>query len=126
MSNEEERELPKFYEMDTASLYARSGFRGGDIFQLDFPFLNSAESRELLTEVVQRHVLPKLDQRVQILIIPTVHNPVRVTSVDGVSVTWTAEWGSGPQLTPEYIRVSSEDVVACLKRKGLAKAVPNA
>ena len=108
---------PEEFVFETASLYQRSGFESGDLLKSAFPGVGAAELRELLVDVVRSHVLPQLDQDVQVLQIPSVHNPVRATNVSGTSVTWTAEFGTGPALTPKRVRVSAEDVFACARRR---------
>jgi hypothetical protein len=108
---------PEVFVFDTASLYRRSGFESGDLLKSAFPSVGAAELRELLVDVVRRHVLPQLDQQVQVLQIPGVHNPVRATSVSGVPVVWTAESGTGPALTPTRVSVKAEDVFACASKR---------
>lgn len=69
---------------------------GADPGVLDFP----------LVEMVQRYLIPRLDQTVTVAIIETSHNPIRVETVDGVDVT-EAWFGRAPKpaLTPEYVEV---------------------
>jgi hypothetical protein len=110
-------QMPAEYVIDTDWLFARSGFRGGDLLREAFPNLGAAELRALLVDVVHEHVLPKLDQKVWTLQIPTVHNPVRATSVDNVPVKWNAERGAGPRITPASVRVKAADVIACARRR---------
>lgn len=109
---------PEEFLFETASLYQRSGFKAGELLREGFPTLGGSELRELLVDVVRSYVLPQLDQDVQVLQIPTVHNPVRATNVNGQTVTWTAEFGTGPVLSPKVVRVSAADVyTAARKRK---------
>jgi hypothetical protein len=109
--------VPETFEFRTADLFTRQGFMSGEILRVAMPHLNSGELRDLLVEVVQRHVIPMLDQRVQASVLPTVHNPVRVTSVDGVEVTWaTPEHGRGPAISPPHVTVQLEDVLTCARR----------
>lgn len=108
---------PEEFIFETASLYQRSGFNGGELLRPAFPKLAGSELRELLVDVVRSHVLPQIDQDVQVLQIPSVHNPVRATNVGGTSVTWTAEFGTGETLTPWQVRVSAADVFECARRR---------
>jgi hypothetical protein len=115
--------LPESFEFRTADFYSRAGFLGGQLLRAAFPHLNANDTRELLVEVLQRHVVPRLDQKVQTSLLPTVHNPLRVTAVDGIEVTWaTPESGRGPVLTPARVPVRLEDVLACANRLRLATA----
>jgi hypothetical protein len=118
-------ELPSHFVFATNSLYLRAGFEHGATLGTAFPHLGAADLRDLLVDVLQTHVIPRLDQSVQTLIVPTVHNPLRAVNVDGVSVRWNAEMGQGPPLTPATIRVTLEDVLACARRRKIA-AVPTA
>ena len=113
----EEGTLPAELVIETASLYAQSGFERGNLLKGSFPHLGAADLRELLADVVQQHVIPRLDQRVQTLRIPTVHNPIRATSVDGVAVNWTPEKGNGPQLTPATVCVMAADILSCARKR---------
>jgi hypothetical protein len=110
-------------EFRTSDFFTRRGFASGDLLRSTMPHLNNGELRDLLVEVLQRHVLPRLDQKVQASVLPTVHNPLRATSVDGVEVTWpTPEEARGPTLTPATVTVMLEDVFACARRLRLAPA----
>lgn len=117
MAPRDEESIQDFV-FDTASLYQRSGFAGGELLRPAFPGIGGGDLRELLVDVVRHHILPRLDQKVQVLQIPGVHNPIRATSVGGVPVVWTAESGVGPTLTPARLSVKAADVFACaVKRK---------
>jgi hypothetical protein len=112
--------LPAHFVFMSNDLYARSGFESGAMFRHTFPHLSSAELRDLLVEVLQTRVIPWLDHSVQTLLIPTVHNPLRAVYVEGVPVSWTAEAGQGPPLTPATVRVSIEDVLDCARKRKIA------
>ncbi len=115
---------PEEFVFETVSLYQRSGFKGGELLREAFPALGASELRELLVDVVRGYVLPQLDQDVQVLQIPSVHNPVRATNVGGQSVTWTAEFGTGPTITPKTVRVPIADVYTAARKRKIA--VPQA
>lgn len=103
---------------DTSSFYEQAGFERGEILRPFFPDLPGGELRELLVDVLNAHVVPKLDQQVQTLQIPTVHNPLRVTSVDGEAVTWNkTERGIGPSISPATVRVSIPDIDAVARKR---------
>jgi hypothetical protein len=113
-------ETPVELVVETSSLFERAGFEGGNLLLGLFPDLGAADLRELLTDVVRMLVVPQLDQRVSLLSIPTVHNPIRVTSVDNVSVSWTSERGTGPRITPEQVTVKVADIMALARKRKLA------
>lgn len=63
---------------------------------LDFP----------LVEIVQKYLIPRLDQQVTVAVIETSHNPIRVETIDGVDVS--EQWYGREKestLTPEYVEV---------------------
>jgi hypothetical protein len=112
-----EPSTPPTIEVRTADFFLRKGFQSGDLLREYLPNLNAGELRDLLVEVLQRHVVPQLDQKIQTSILPTVHNPLRVTSVDGVEVVWTTpEEGRGPALSPPWVTIQVEDVFTCARR----------
>lgn len=101
----------------TADLFAANGFEKGTLLHPHFPNLNAAEARELLAVAIDRYVLPQLDQRVQVTVIPTTRNPVRVTRADGREVVWsTPEMGSGPGITPTQVEVSRKQIESLLPK----------
>jgi hypothetical protein len=110
---------PSHFVFTTSCFYKRAGFESGALLGKVFWQLSSGELRDLLVDVLQAHVLPRLDQKVQTLAMPTVHNPLRAVYVDGSPVRWTAEFGLGPPLTPATIRVSLEDVVECARKRNI-------
>lgn len=119
MPNQADRDnvLPSFFTLVSAGLYERSGFEGGELFDDAFPQLSAVQARELLAAVVQSYLLPALENEVQTVVIPGVHNPIRATHVDGTSVQWsTAERGIGPALVPASVRVQTQDVLECARR----------
>jgi len=111
-------------DFETSAMFDAHGFMRGELLKPHFPHLSGTDLRELLAKVVERHVLPRLDQGVQIMVIPGARNPVRATRVNGQEVIWhNAEAGTGPQVTPAVVRVSKEDIRDCLD-KAKQKPVP--
>lgn len=105
-------------EFQTSGLFRATGFENGELLKPYFPLLSPAELRDLLAVVVERHVLPKLDQRVGVMILPSARNPVRATSVDKESVVWTtADAGSGPKVTPAVVNVDLKQAQDCLPKQ---------
>jgi len=73
------------------------------------------DDRVLLVELVKRRVLPVLDQRVEVEVIETIHNPIRACSIDGVPVDDEVHYNRAPapaEITPDSVAVSYADVVA--------------
>jgi hypothetical protein len=110
-------QIPSHIVFTANGLYERSGFASGAILAEVFTHVAAGEIRDLLVDVLQAHVIPRLDQKVQTLVVPTVHNPLRAVRVDGVSVRWSAEAGQGPPLSPATVRVSMEDVLECARKR---------
>jgi hypothetical protein len=72
------------------------------------------DDRALLVEVVKRFVLPVLDQRVEVEVIETIHNPIRACSVDGAPIPDAVHYGQLPDpvtLTPDVVEVPYSTVV---------------
>ncbi len=67
----------------------------------------------VLEALVREHLLPVLDQTVEVVSIETNHNPIRAITVDGVDVIdfWYGDPGR-PELTPDCVTVSYETVLA--------------
>lgn len=70
-------------------LLSKWGFGDGDRLsdwvyesfnRFDFEYNN----HKLLEELVKRFLLPKLDKKVEISFISTIHNPVRAEMIDGI------------------------------------------
>lgn len=70
----------------------------------------------VLCRLVREHLIPRLDQRVELVVLDTGHNPVRARSVNGVDVThlWHRSKEPGPTLTPDSVRVPIETVMAAI------------
>lgn len=106
--------------LDSDGLLSKWGFNDGDVPDgfLDWcddhghPY--PPDGHDLLRTLVRRYLLPRLEQRVDVVDIGTIHNPIRAQTVDGVDVTgcWYGK-RSGPTLTPDGVMVPYEDVLAC-------------
>lgn len=98
-------------------LLSKWGFNDGDVPDDILDWLEAhghgwrIEWHPVLKMLVERHLLPVLAQRVEIVNIGTNHNPVRAQTVDGTDVEGC--W-SGPQpeptLTPEYVEIPMSEV----------------
>lgn len=77
------------FVMYADDLLSKWGFSDGDrlsdwvyenLDRFDFEY----ESHKVLEELVKRYLLPKLEKKVEIFFISTIHNPVRAEMIDGV------------------------------------------
>lgn len=108
----------------TAGLLSKWGFNDGDAPDnyLDYceeRGLFPSSWRDLLPRIVREHVLPVLDQRVEVTEISTNHNPVRAVTVDGVNVE--DDWydvDAERILTPDTVAVPMAAIFAMEQEKG--------
>ena len=63
-----------------------------------------------LRRLVREHLLPKLDQHVEVYDIDTIHNPIRARTVDRAEIDDRADHPDGT-LTPESVEVSYSEVL---------------
>lgn len=63
-----------------------------------------------LRRLVREHLLPKLDQTVEVYDIDTIHNPIRASTVDGADIDDRADHPDGT-LTPEAVEVPYVEVL---------------
>lgn len=108
--------------LNSDSLLSKWGFDDGSPFD-DFidwcednghPRPEYAREDELLRTLVRTHLVPALDQRVELVEIETSHNPIRARTVDGVDVEdcWSYPYtAEGPTLTPDGVYVPFTDVL---------------
>ncbi len=106
---------------NTSSLLSKWGFDDGDMLD-EFCEQHYYEAfdkslqfdHELLCAVVKKHVIPKLDQKVEVITLRTIHNPIRVASVDGENVNVYED--GDIKLTPSTIEVTDEQLHECAKK----------
>ena len=106
------------------SLLSKWGFEDGDILAdyVNNPlrplFIIQTAEHDALVELVRTHLLPALDQKVEVYTLETIHNPIRANTIDGV--TWYED-DDRPVLTPEYVEVSDDQVIAMLVKHGFTR-----
>jgi hypothetical protein len=104
----------------SSGLLSKHGFSDGDAPDEYFDWLES-QGREyypfpwhaVLCELVERHVVPVLDQKVTTVRISTTHNPIRAETVNGADAEryWYGGHEAGePALTPEFVEVPMSEV----------------
>jgi hypothetical protein len=64
----------------------------------------------VLRQLVREHLLPKLEQRVVLVDIDTIHNPIRAESVDDVEIDWYQDYPDD-MLTPEGVDIPYTEVL---------------
>jgi hypothetical protein len=105
-------------------LLSKWGFNDGDepdwlLDALDERGLTyPADWHEVLWRLVNEHLLPALDQRVELVRIQTNHNPARASTVKGedVSGLWTSD--AATCLTPKSVTVPLEAVLDAIRTAG--------
>ncbi|MFM9652768.1 hypothetical protein [Streptomyces galilaeus] len=97
-------------------LLSKWGFNDGDAPDqwFDYCEANGIDYNEAdfpLVALVRAYLLPTIEQAVTVVEIETIHNPIRVDTVDGVDVT-NVWFGRAPEptLTPEYVEVPMDEV----------------
>jgi len=100
-----------------SSLLSKWGFGDGDdpdewVDYCEAHGIDWMAIRYPLVELVRRHLLPALDQAVTVVEIETIHNPIRVETIDGVDVSdiWYSASFDDDRLTPEYVDVPLDEV----------------
>ena len=112
----------------SSSLLSKWGFNDGDAPHewLDYCEAHGIDYNALafpLVALVQKHLLPRIEQRVTVAEVETIHNPIRVDTIDGADVTevWFGR-APEPALTPEYVDVPMAEVLnAALAEAGLTE-----
>ena len=100
-------------------LLSKWGFGAGDIPDHVWDHLDEIGWREwdwhaALRLLVRRHLLPALEQKVEVYDIHTIHNPIRASHVDGQEIDDTAD-NEDIELTPDHIELAWEQVEAALR-----------
>jgi hypothetical protein len=104
----------RFY---TCGLLSKWGFDDGDLLiglLLDNDF-GLENDKQVLAEVVMRHVIPAIDQSIELKKVAdwnwTGHNPIRAEKVNGVDVD---DYGnrSNPTITPEFVDIDDNAILA--------------
>lgn len=114
-------DVEEFFSVDTDNLLRKHGFGDGEFFipvrgsvlgnWLEFPdSINTGRlgvyiSDTLLITFVKTFIIPVIEDSIEITLIQTQHNPIRVRSINGVAV----QDDSG-QLAPKTVNVSSREV----------------
>lgn len=73
----------------------------------------------ILRRLVREHLVPELQQDVEVVDVDTNHNPIRARTVDGVDVThlWHKSQEPRPDLMPESVRVPIDVVVRIVEEE---------
>ena len=112
-------EPPKTVTLFSAGLLSKWGFCDGDLLEWLSEF-GRFDRRDVLCAVVRAKLIPVLKQTVEIEEVVTIHNPIRVRTVNGVNVTemhYSADAGDNV-LTPASVDVSGEEVLRIAREIG--------
>lgn len=114
-TNVREKYKGRILRLFSSGLTSKWGFDDGDVLG-DFKFdhgqqWKDVDVREALVQLVHTYLYPKMQEnhKYEYMVIESIHNPIRVTSIDGVDVDLydsTKEYG----ITPEYVDVPWEHV----------------
>ncbi len=103
----EKKDTIRFY---TDNLLSKWGFEDGDLLCDRLNSYPSLERRcELLWSVVESLVIPKIDQKVEVMRLITCHNPIRADKIDGKEINHYTD--NGIKLTPEYVDVPISEII---------------
>ncbi len=104
---------------NTRELLHKWGFEDGDLLM---PFLHAhgfdlgeLNHVDVLRAVLEGYVLPAIRNAVEWRSISTLHNPVRVTSVDGLAVDNLQADHPDVRLVPEFVDVPDEVILTYAK-----------
>ncbi|GAA4299126.1 hypothetical protein ACFQY7_35885 [Actinomadura luteofluorescens] len=93
--------------LDAIGFTGRGGYLPGQVWH------------RVLCRLVREHLIPQLDQDVEVATLETNHNPIRAHTVDGADVTyiWRKGRGPRPELTPESVCVPIDVVMAAINEE---------
>lgn len=109
--------LSEMLVLETAGLLSKWGFNDGDIPEEVYDLIvdenldwrKVAWRDELLPLLVEKYVLPLLDQKVETYRIGSPHNPIRAASVQEEIITDSVIYNAGStppvKLTPELVEI---------------------
>lgn len=117
--------LPLHIHLIAEGLLSKWGFGDGDVLD-DLSYALWADEglrigqQELLVAAVRKWLLPALDQRVEVVEVITIHNPIRATTIDGEHVEhlWYEVDDGAVLLTPASVQVATSDLL------DLARSLP--
>jgi hypothetical protein len=113
-------------------LLSKWGFNDGDDPEawLDYCDANGIDYNVVkfpLVDLVRRYLLPALEQAVAVVEVETIHNPIRVETVDGVDVRahWMESGRAAIRLTPETVDIPLAEVARIAQEGGVAGSMPS-
>lgn len=109
----------------TEGFLSKWGLQDGDILDdllfEEFGFIEDLDfEHDVLIEVVENHVLPKIENKFEYLIIGSIHNPIRFDVVDGKEVDNYNSEKNSVEIRPEKVEVA-DYVIIDIARKRLKK-----
>ncbi len=104
----------------TKTLLSKWGLSDGDVLEpilrgmgFDLAVLNT---HHVLIDLVRDHVLPKIENEIEFEVIITLHNPIRITHVDGVLVDNYKASHPEVKLRPVSVRIPAYRIRECADR----------
>ena len=99
-------DLPGVVEFYPEGLLHKFGFADGDmLYELTEAHGLRVDHQDLLVAVVERLVVPRLDQAVETYTLGTMHNPIRAATIDGERADIDST------LTPDVVKVLVADII---------------
>lgn len=108
-------------DVHTKTLLSKWGLDDGDILDPDLRELGFdlavVNTGDILVELIRDHVLPRIENKIEYEIVNTMHNPIRITHVDGGPIdNCRPDSHSEVTLRPEVVRVSNDIIYDCAAR----------
>lgn len=107
-------------KIPTRTLLSKWGLRDGDFLDpilkrmgFDLMVLNA---HHVLIDLVRDHVLPKIENKIEFEVIITLHNPIRITHVDGALIDNYKASHPEVELRPRSVKIPDYRVRDCANR----------
>jgi len=105
---------------DTRELLHKWGFEDGDLLA---PYLHAqgfdlarVDPNRVLEDVLKKHVLPAIRNRIEWHTLSTMHNPIRVTTVDSSTIDHMRVNHPEVRLEPDFVDVPDEAILEIASR----------
>lgn len=111
------------FVMYADDLLSKWGFSDGDrlsdyVFEESRAYDFQFDCHKALEELVKRYLLPKLDKKVEVMFVESIHNPVRAEMIDGEYYTNHYEHDDNGLLGDVVVELDREQVLEIMKLNG--------